>query len=233
MKASNGTTLRTIAEPAATSLEARIARLEAERAIRETIAHYARCVDARDGEGAASIFTEDGQLCGPGAPAVQGRNRIARLYGKLLGRMTSSTHLVGNEQVLFTSENSAMLHCALLAWEGFGEALDTGDANRFSLGRYELDMVREDDGEWRARTMTVVFAGQTGSPRYAEHVDRPWPPYSEAGAPAGGPQESAPAPAGGSKDSAPSPAGGSKDSDGPQESASNAPRSSTNEWLKM
>ena len=176
MKTTENERCVTMEEPAPASLEERVARMEDYRAIHELLAHYARCVDARDGVGAASVFCENGELHGPGAPAIAGRQRIARLYGKLLGRMTSSSHMVGNEQVLFTSRDTACAHCVLLAWEGFGAALDASVDNRFSLGRYELELVREADGEWRVSAMNVHFAGQTGTGRMAEHLNRPWPP---------------------------------------------------------
>lgn len=168
--------IRSVPESEAASVEERLARLEDERAIREIAAHYARCVDAKDAEGVASTFTEDGAFCGPGMDPLCGRERIAKVYGHLLGRMNSSTHLVGGEQVLFRGSDEAFLQCSFFAWEGFHEALVPED--RFTFGRYEFDLVKEPDGQWRARALYICFAGQTGSERFAEHLERPWPPES-------------------------------------------------------
>lgn len=161
------------------SLEERVARLENRCSIAEAIAHYARCVDERDAAGVAAFFTEDGSLYGPGFPAVRGRATIERLYGRLLPAMHSSTHIVSNLQVLEEGPDAALAACVLGAWEGFGDCLAFDDAqgeNRFSLGRYEFHLVREPDGQWRADAMRISFAGQTGTGRFAEHLDRPWPP---------------------------------------------------------
>lgn len=166
--------MQTLAEPAAETLEARVARLEDERAIKEVICHYARCVDLQDAAGVASIFTEDGAFCGPVMDPLKGKANIQKVYTYLLGKLNSSTHMVGNEQVLFTGADSAILYCCFIAWEGFHEALVPDD--RFTMGRYELDLVREADGEWRARALYVSFAGQTGSDRFAEQLGEPWPP---------------------------------------------------------
>ena len=165
---------------ASATLEQRVARLENRCSISEAIAHYARCVDARDAVGVASFFTEDGQLHGPGFPAVCGRAAIERFYGRLLPAMSSSTHLVSNLQIMEEDPASALAACVLWAWEGFGDELTFEGTpqgeNRFSLGRYEFHFVREQDGQWRAQAMHVHFAGQTGTGRCAEHLNRPWPP---------------------------------------------------------
>ena len=66
------------------SLEERVARIEARDRVEELLAHYARCVDAQDAQGVGAAFTEDGEMCNPGMPALKGRARITKLYGKLL-----------------------------------------------------------------------------------------------------------------------------------------------------
>lgn len=173
--------LLTVEEWPTTTLAERVQRLEDVRAIEETIAHYARCVDDCDAEGVAAIFSEEGRLCGPGFPPVCGRAKIARLYGKLLPAISLSTHVVSNVQVCVTAPDAAVAHCVLWAWDGAGEGLSFGDdvagENQFSFGRYEFAFVRESDGEWRVTAMNIHFAGQTGSAaRNGEHRGRPWPP---------------------------------------------------------
>lgn len=173
--------LATVEEWPAVTLEERVRRLEDVRAIEEVVSHYARCVDALDAEGVAAVFTEEGQLCGPGFPPVCGRAKIAKLYGRLLPAIALSAHGVSNIQVCVTAPDAAVAHCALWAWDGTGESLSFGDdvveENQFSFGRYEFALVREPDGEWRASAMNIHFAGQTGSAaRNGEHRGRPWPP---------------------------------------------------------
>lgn len=178
MKITDDGVMQDVPEVLAESIEERVARLEAVRSIGEAIAHYARCVDGGDSAGVASLFTEDGCLCGPGLAPLCGRARIEHTYAKLLKPLASATHMVSNLQVHFPSRDQAVAHCVLWAWEGMGNALDfTSSDNRLSLGRYEFAFVREADGQWRAQTMNVHFAGQTGSAaRFAEHRDRNWPP---------------------------------------------------------
>ena len=81
-----------------------------------------------------------------------------------------------------TGPASAKAHCVLWAWDGYGKELDLApSADQFSFGRYEFDLVREADGEWRVQVMNINFAGQTGRDgRFAEHLNRPWPPEPSA-----------------------------------------------------
>ena len=81
------------------SLEERVARIEARDRVEELLAHYARCVDAQDAQGVGAAFAEDGEMCNPGMPALKGRARITKLYGKLLPELHTSSHLIGAQQV--------------------------------------------------------------------------------------------------------------------------------------
>lgn len=169
-----------IDEAAASGIEERIARLEDRASIEELLAHYARCVDAQDAEGVAAAFVADGILCGPGISPVAGRARLQKLYGKLLGQMESSLHLVGAQQVLFESSDCAVVHAAFYAWDSYRDA---ADPDCFSHGFYEAKVLKEADGEWRIAVLNIHFAGQldaSGVPypggRAKEQFDRPWPP---------------------------------------------------------
>ena len=77
------------------SLEERVARIEARDRVEELLAHYARCVDAQDAQGVGAAFTEDGEMCNPGMPALKGRARITKLYGKLLHVVASYWRAAG------------------------------------------------------------------------------------------------------------------------------------------
>ena len=178
MKTVENDLMTTVEEWPTLTLEERVRRLEDVRSIGEVVAHYAQCVDNRDGAGVASVFAEDGRLVCPGAPPICGRAKPAKLYGRLLAAIASSTHVVSNLQVCVTGPVSAKAHCVLWAWDGYGEELDlAATSDQFSFGRYELDLVLEADGEWRVQAMNINFAGQTGEGgRFAEHLPRPWPP---------------------------------------------------------
>ena len=66
------------------SLEERVARIEARDRVEELLAHYARCVDAQDAQGVGAAFTEDGEMCNPGMPALKGRARITKLLWEVV-----------------------------------------------------------------------------------------------------------------------------------------------------
>ena len=168
------------------SLEDRIDRIEAREQIGELLAHYARCVDAQDAQGVGAAFTEDGEVCNPGMPALKGRTRIAKLYGKLLPALRTSSHLIGAQQVLFVSSEKALVHAAFQAWDSYRA---DGALDCFSFGFYEVEAVREADGEWRMAALNINFAGQLEATadgrlrdgegvngRFCEQFARPWPP---------------------------------------------------------
>ncbi len=157
------------------TLEERISALEDVRAIEEALYHYAWAVDMKNAQGVASCFTADGAIRAPGSDrALAPQEAIAKVYGKLLGSMTSSTHLLSNVQVQLVSATQAVAHAPFASWEGFHEALVAED--RFTFGRYEASLEKEADGQWRIKVLCISFAGQTGSTRFAEHLQRVMPP---------------------------------------------------------
>jgi ketosteroid isomerase-like protein len=120
------------------------------------------------------MFTEDGVFCSPALGYPTGKQAIKELYEKLLPGTKSSTHVIGNQQVWFKEADTAIVYCYLHAWQTFEEYPKKPDV--FSYGRYELETVREDDGEWRVRKFKIVFAGQLGGGKACDHFARPWPP---------------------------------------------------------
>lgn len=143
-------------------LEERVRRLEDMRAAEAVLVAYARCVDEQDATGLAALFTEEGRLCVPGAEPVIGRARIAKLYGRLLGALSASTHVVSNFETELIAPDRACVRCVLWAWEGFGGSLSfAGPKNRLSFGRYVGQLVRQGGGQWQMTSLTISFAGQT------------------------------------------------------------------------
>ena len=133
------------------SLEERVARIEARDRVEELLAHYARCVDAQDAQGVGAAFTEDGEMCNPGMPALKGRARITKLYGKLLPALRTSSHLIGAQQVLFASSERALVHAAFQAWDSY-KADDVLDC--FSFGRFKQCARPTANRAWRRSTST-------------------------------------------------------------------------------
>ena len=156
------------------TLEERIQRIEDTEAIKNIMYHYTRCTDALDPEGIASIYTENGTFCSPALGNPTGRKAIAELYGKLLPGTKSSEHLIANQQVLFTSNTTAVMHCYFHSWQTFESYPSKPDC--YTYGRYEVEVVKEDDGEWRVQNFKIVMAGQLGGGKSCDHFNRPWPP---------------------------------------------------------
>lgn len=161
-------------------IEERIARLEDRLSIGELFAHYARSVDVRDAEGVAAAFVADGIICAPGFRPVAGRDRIGRLYGRLLSSMETSLHLVGSQQVMFETPDCAVAHAPFYAWDSYAAE---ADSDCFSYGFYEMKALKEADGEWRIAVLNIHFAGQIDEGavpypggRSREQFGRPWPP---------------------------------------------------------
>lgn len=149
---------------ASRSLEERVQRLEDLRAVEEVLVAYARCVDEGDAAGVAALFTEKGQLRVPEADPLVGRAHIAKVYGRLLGALKASTHVVSNFEACMIAPDRAFARCVLWAWEGFSGSLSfANEKNRLSFGRYEAQLVREGDGRWRMAALAISFAGQTAS----------------------------------------------------------------------
>lgn len=81
-----------------TTLEARVAALEARLELSELAARYCHLIDARDYAGAAALFTDDGTLIVPGDRSG-GRVEIERFLRGQLERYQSTYHYVHGQVV--------------------------------------------------------------------------------------------------------------------------------------
>lgn len=157
------------------SLEERVQRLEDIEEIKSILFNYARYTDNLDAYGVASCFTDDAIFFSNSAGPVKGKDNIRAIYEKMFADSKSSTHLMGNQQVLFLDKDTAILHSYFHSWSCFKDYPRQQDC--YSYGRYEIKAVREADGEWRASQIKIVVAGQLGAGGlYGQQFDRPWPP---------------------------------------------------------
>lgn len=156
------------------TLEEKVQRLLDIEEIKTIPFHYARNCDRLDAEAISSIFTEDGVYWSAGLGPIKGRKAISDYFGAAYVHEKSATHLMGNQQVWFETNDKAVLHTYFHSWSTFKDYPVTGD--RYTYGRYEIIAVRDTDGEWRASDMHIVCAGQTGTGgAWGEHFNRPWP----------------------------------------------------------
>ena len=93
---------------------------------------------------------------------------------KMMGSATTGTHLITNMQILFETKDSALVHCYMHSWQCFKDYPRTSDC--YTYGRYELQVVRDTDGQWRFQSFKLIMAGQKGGHRACEQYGRPWPP---------------------------------------------------------
>lgn len=159
-----------------TSLEKRLQRMEDRNAICEALYHYAQSTDKCDPDGQASCFAEQGVLkWGDNFKDwYVGRETIRAHLKALMGAALTSSHYVTNVQILFEDDDTALVHAYFYAWQHFKDYPKKSECH--TLGRYEVQMVRESDGEWRFQSFYVVTAAQQGGYRGCEQFDRPWPP---------------------------------------------------------
>lgn len=171
----NGRMFRIPDAPTAT-LEERIQRLEDRAAIEECMYHYTNSCDNCDPEGMASCFTDTGILSWGDVyeGQLEGRRAILESLQKMMGSATTGTHLITNMQILFETNDSALVHCYMHSWQCFKDYPRTSDC--YTYGRYELQVVRDTDGQWRFQSFKLIMAGQQGGHRACEQYGRPWPP---------------------------------------------------------
>lgn len=140
-------------------LQARVARLEDERAILDTLHRYGQAIDAHLDEVWAGLFTEDGTfLC------IDDRGReIIREQGRQALTQWAREFAVG--------ETLAMKHCVIAPiveidgdtariesyFSNLVENRDrTGPPHIRFMGRYSDEMAREADGKWRFKRRVSI-----------------------------------------------------------------------------
>jgi uncharacterized protein (TIGR02246 family) len=131
---------------------------EADLAIRNRYAAYCFATDDRDPVGMADCFTADAVVEVVGQSRMEGREAIART------QETPSTnrHLVLNLWIVGGDDAGAHVRSYFVITDATGAAI--------GHGRYDDELVREDDGAWRFAARKIEYASQSDG--YAAHVDR-------------------------------------------------------------
>ena len=110
--------------------------------------------------------------------------------GSCCRRCARRLTLLVRNRFFFESSEKALVHAAFQAWDSY-KADDAPDC--FSFGFYEVEAVREADGEWRMAALNINFAGQLEATadgrlrdgegmngRFCEQFTRQWPPAPRA-----------------------------------------------------
>lgn len=139
-----------------TSLEKRIAELEAREQIKELVANYGFVVDNRDMEGIADCFTENARvLSNDGRHASVGKEDCVHQYHHRFSFLGPTNHFTHNHVIWFDKEDSTKAYGLLNA---HGEVFRNGNAMMSAL-RYNDEYRLDPDGKWRfeLRLMTYFY----------------------------------------------------------------------------
>jgi uncharacterized protein (TIGR02246 family) len=126
--------------------------LLAEREIHRLMLRYFDCVDAREVDAAAMLFTEDGVADYLTGKTYQGRERIARVLGRILGQFERTSHHLDNHLVDVDLERG---EASAITWlYAFHRLADSGETWHF-WGRH-VDELRRVDGTWLLSSRVLV-----------------------------------------------------------------------------
>ncbi|GAA0747012.1 nuclear transport factor 2 family protein [Ideonella azotifigens] len=131
----------------------------ARQACADLVVRGVSCIDARDHDGFAALFADDGVLVRPGAEPLHGPAAIAASYrSRPSDRLTR--HLITNTLVTLQTSSRAHGHSCVLLWSG----LSSDEAGLFGrpaqprqvLGEFEDDFVCTPSG-WRIARREARF----------------------------------------------------------------------------
>jgi len=131
---------------------------ETDQAIRNRYAAYCFATDDRDVSAMADCFTADAVVEVVGQSLMEGRDAIART------QETPSTnrHLVLNLWLVACDGDRAHARSYFVMMDATGGTI--------GHGRYDDQLVHEEDGAWRFSRRAIEYTWQ--SPSYAKHVNR-------------------------------------------------------------
>jgi SnoaL-like domain len=161
------------------NLEQVIQRLVDREEISELMARYCRHADLLDAAGMAACFTDDcivAYVPASMAPPARSRQELLGFLNAYFPNSVSSSHYVTNVELIFDTPDQVTAATYMYSWQRFKTFPAAADCHRY--GRYELRIVRTDDG-WRFSRLNLLSAGEYGGARIAEQFGRPWPPRFE------------------------------------------------------
>ncbi|MGP3980549.1 nuclear transport factor 2 family protein [Streptomyces sp. KR80] len=120
-------------------------------AISDLLVAFARCLDEKDYDGYAALFTEDGILRLPGVEH-QGRAGLAAFVANDLGRYERTHHISTNHQIAVDGD-SATSRSYLQAVHVPREADCT---DWWAVGGWYDNTYRREDGGWRISTVHIT-----------------------------------------------------------------------------
>lgn len=162
-----------------TALESRLARIEARTEIIDLMHSYCRAADRLDPSAMLAHFIDRCRVSYVVGAAWMDKAMLAEMLDTYLPNTVSSQHMITNEEIIFLSDDEAILHTYMYSWQRYRDFPMRSDTHRF--GRYERRVARGAAG-WRFTHMLLVSAGELGEPRIGEQLARPWPPVFEAAA---------------------------------------------------
>lgn len=139
-------------------LEARVAELEAVRAIEHVLVAYGFAVDAVDADGTASLYADDTVLVVDGREIARGTDAVrAMVLGPEHGAIApGSAHVMGPFDVRVDGESAVAVGYATTFVRSSGSL----QVWRQAVNRWELSCV---DGRWRIRRRESVSLDDAGA----------------------------------------------------------------------
>lgn len=134
-----------------TSLEQRIARLEAIEEIRALDARYCRALDEGDWDTLVSLFTDDGEFVG--LSRATGHTALRRFFAGLAAAgLSAFWHHVTNLEITLDRDDPDRARASSLLWQ---PCVQDGVAH-IAAGRYD-DTLERVNGRWRYQSKRVSF----------------------------------------------------------------------------
>lgn len=145
----------------ASNLDARISRIEDEAAIKRLVDTFSNLADRKDIDTQVMLFTDDATVQswvdGKPAPALKGRNELAKAFSGFLAQFTTVYHINGQQSVTINGDEATGTAYCLVVLISKTE----GKAVHRTIGvRYDDRYVRE-NGKWLIADRTSHFEWTT------------------------------------------------------------------------
>ena len=134
----------------ASDVEARLRRLEDLEEIRALRIAYGRCLDAKDFDGMAELFTEDGEIAAP-LGVAKGRAAIRKTLVARLDEIPAGYHYYSNTAIELDGDRATL-------WVMFAYVQPDSESwpKAWLTGHYNDEVVRV-DGRWQFERVTIAI----------------------------------------------------------------------------